>query len=104
MCFYSTVYRNEKFITNSNDKKKLKEIRKKIKQREKVIKAEKHADYCKIYANNKEIEQLKLEQAEIITKIKKQLDIEHYRYFLPAGYELYVLVRKDVFKDKELYR
>lgn len=102
---YSDFYNNyEKFITNSNDKKKLKEIRKKIKEREKVIKAEKHADYCKIYANNKEIEQLKLEQAEIITKIKKQLDIEHYRYFLPEGYELYVLVRKDVFKDKELYR
>ena len=42
------------------------------------------------------------EKINIGIKYKKILDIENYRYFLPAGYELYVLIRSDLIpKEKD---
>ena len=88
----------EKFVANPNDKKKLTTLNKEIKKEMKFLK-KKHS-YKEEFIRQQKIKDLILQKNEIAMRYKQELDIENYRYFLPNDYELYVLVRSDIYKKE----
>lgn len=102
---YSDFYNNyTNFITDKNYRNNLEQITKKIREKEALSKKETNRNYNEIYTYNKEIENLQSEKNKILNQVKKELNIEHYRCFLPNNYELYILVENNTYKNKELFR
>ena len=96
--FYNFNSNFEKFVANKKDKQYLANLDKKIRKENNNFSKIEKPYYSQIMKHNEKIEKLYAEKLVICEKYRKLMNIDKHRYFLPDGYEMFILIRSDIYK------